>query len=303
MTTADEATGAARKRRSRKWWPAIGAVLGMMAGATVFFFATPIYESASTIVVVPQRVPQDFVRSTVTASLTERINMISQLILSRTRLERIIQAFNLYERERSRMIMEDVVEQMRRDISLQISSRRDDDRVSQTSFSIAFKAPDPRTAMRVTERLATLMIQENIEDRALLADQTMQFLEGQLEETRRRLTQSQTLLESMRPKLAGRSIPEEFVLYREILQETYRSLLRKTEEARTALNLERRQIGEQFRIIDVARLPERPIGPSRVPYLAWGALGGLTASLVMMPLSSAWRRRRVSRPQPSDTVA
>ena len=34
MATADEATGAARKRRSRKWWPAIGAVLGMIAGAT-----------------------------------------------------------------------------------------------------------------------------------------------------------------------------------------------------------------------------------------------------------------------------
>jgi uncharacterized protein involved in exopolysaccharide biosynthesis len=303
MTTQDVTAGATRKRRSRKWWPAIGAVLGTIAGAIAFFFTIPIYESSTSILIIPQRVPQDFVRSTVTASLTERINMISQLILSRTRLERIIQEFNLYERERSRLIMEDVVEQMRRDISLQISPRRDDDRVSQTSFSIGFKASEPRIAMRVTERLAALFVQENVEDRALLADQTMQFLQGQLEDTRRRLTQSQALLESMRLKLQGRSLPEEFVLEHEILQETYRSLLRKTEEARTALNLERRQIGEQFRVIDGARLPERPIGPSRPPYFAWGALGGLTASVVLTLLSSAWRRRKESRPQSLDTVA
>ena len=44
--------------------------------------------------------PENFVRPTVTADLNERLNMITQQILSRTRLERIIQEFNLYERER-----------------------------------------------------------------------------------------------------------------------------------------------------------------------------------------------------------
>ena len=49
------------------------------------------------------------------------------------------------------------------------------------------------------------------------------------------------------------------------IQEQYTTLLRKSEESRIAVNLERRQIGEQFKVIDGARLPERPISPNRLP--------------------------------------
>ena len=58
------------------------------------------YRASTSILIIPQRVPENFVRSTVTADLNERLNMISQQILSRTRLEKIVQEFNLYERER-----------------------------------------------------------------------------------------------------------------------------------------------------------------------------------------------------------
>ena len=63
-----------------------------------------------------------------TTSLDARLQAISQQIQSRTRLERIIQELNLYEAERRTMIMEDVIELMRRDISIQIGrsqSRRE----------------------------------------------------------------------------------------------------------------------------------------------------------------------------------
>ena len=81
------------------------------------------------------------------------------------------------------------------------------------------------------------------------------------------------------------------------MQETYRSLFRKSEESKLAVNLERRQIGEQFKVIDGARLPEKPIGPSRARFLTWGALGGLAASFLLMPLASMWRRRKEPAPQ------
>ena len=56
------------------------------------------YRSETLILVVPQRVPESYVRSTVTARIEDRLQSISQQILSRTRLERIIQDFNLYRR-------------------------------------------------------------------------------------------------------------------------------------------------------------------------------------------------------------
>ncbi len=187
----------------RRWFIAIPVVVIASATAVVSVFLPNWYRASTSILIIPQRVPENFVRPTVTADLNERLNMITQQILSRTRLERIIQEFNLYERERRTKIMEDVIEQMRRDINVNVArprSRRED----VNSFSVSFDANEARTAMRVTERLASLFVQENLEDRELLADQTDQFLKGQLEESKRRLLEQENKLREFRTKYSGR---------------------------------------------------------------------------------------------------
>jgi uncharacterized protein involved in exopolysaccharide biosynthesis len=65
------------------------------------------------------------------------------------------------------------------------------------------------------------------------------------------------------------------------LQESYTSLLKRSEESKIAVNLERRQIGEQFKVLDGARLPERPISPDRTRINLMGLLGGLAFGLVL----------------------
>jgi uncharacterized protein involved in exopolysaccharide biosynthesis len=169
----------------RRWVVAIPLVVIASTTAVVALFLPNRYRATTSVMIVPQRVPEKFVESTVKDDLGDRLNMISQQILSRTRLERIIQEFNLYPRERERLIMEDVIERMRKDISLQVNNNRRRDGAS--SFNVGFESPEARTAMRVTERLGSLFVQENLEDRALRADQTNQFLQGQLEEAKRRL--------------------------------------------------------------------------------------------------------------------
>jgi polysaccharide chain length determinant protein (PEP-CTERM system associated) len=188
----------------KRWLIVIPLLVISSSTAVVAFFWPNRYRASTSILIVPQRVPENFVRSTVTAELSERLNLISQQILSRTRLERIIQEFNLYERERARLIMEDVVEQMRKDISLAVNStRKGDGREGASSFNVSFESPDARTAMRVTERLASLFVQENLEDRELLADQTNQFLQAQLEEARRRLMEHEKKLQDFRQRNNG----------------------------------------------------------------------------------------------------
>src|SRR5688572_7398569 len=170
----------------RRWFVAVPLLVIASTTAVVGMFLPNRYRASTSIIIVPQRVPESFVRSTVTAELSERLNLISQQILSRTRLERIVQEFNLYERERGRMIMEDVIEQMRnRDISLNVNTSRNRDGAS--SFNVSFESPNARTAMQVTERLASLFVQENLQDRELLAQQTDTFLQSQLEEAKRKL--------------------------------------------------------------------------------------------------------------------
>jgi polysaccharide chain length determinant protein (PEP-CTERM system associated) len=137
------------------------------------------YRSETTILVVPQRVPESYVRSTVTMRLEDRLEAIKQQTLSRTRLERIIQEFNLYPAVRRYATMEDVVQRFRLDVVVQA--------VKGDAFKVSFVSPDPQIAMKVTERLATAFIDESLTDRAVLAESTTSFLQTQLEDARRRL--------------------------------------------------------------------------------------------------------------------
>ena len=154
------------------------------------------YRSETVILVVPQQVPESYVRSTITSRIEDRLQSISQQILSRTRLERIIQDFNLYERERQIGIMEDVIERMRtRDINV--------DTLKGDAFRIAFIGDNPVTVMSVTDRLASHFIDENLRDREVLAQGTSQFLTVQLEDARRRLIEQEKKLEEYQLRHSG----------------------------------------------------------------------------------------------------
>src|ERR1051325_4812541 len=107
---------------AKKWkWVVIVLWVVVGVGAVMIGRMMPDkYRSESLIQVVPQRVPENFVRSTVTARIEDRLPAISQQILSRTRLERIIQDFSLYTEERKTGLMEDIVAEMRRDINVEM---------------------------------------------------------------------------------------------------------------------------------------------------------------------------------------
>jgi protein tyrosine kinase modulator len=179
----------------RKWLIILPTIAVATAVILITAYLPNLYRSDTLILVVPQRVPEAYVRSAVTTRIEERLQSISQQILSRTRLERIIQEFNLYADRRKTDIMEDIVERMRKDINLEV--------VKGDAFRVGFIAQDPRTAMRVTERLASFFIDENLRDRELLAESTNQFLESQLEDARRRLVENERQLEEYRHKHDG----------------------------------------------------------------------------------------------------
>ena len=190
---------------ARRWFIIVPFIVVALGGVVYAQLQPNRYRAQTAILIVPQQVPTNFVQSTVTTMLADRLRMISQQILSRTRLERVIEEFNLYPQMRANRIMEDVIEQMRRDIKLDIAASRDR-RADSGAFTVAFESDNARTALLVTERLASLFIRENLEDRAVLADATSQFLDAQLEEARRRLLDHEKKLENYRLRNAG-SLP------------------------------------------------------------------------------------------------
>jgi polysaccharide chain length determinant protein (PEP-CTERM system associated) len=174
--------------RRYKWLIVLPAIAIAAVAAIVIHRLPNVYRSETLILVVPQRVPESYVRSTVTTRIEDRLQAISQQILSRTRLEQIVNDFNLYAEERADgELMEDIVEDMRtRDIGLSV--------VKGDAFRVSYAADDPRVAMRVTERLGSLFIDESLRDREILAQGTNEFLATQLDEARRELVLNENKL-------------------------------------------------------------------------------------------------------------
>jgi protein tyrosine kinase modulator len=188
---------------NRKAWIIVPAVVIGVATAAWVYNLPNRYRAQTTIVIVPQRVPENYVRPTVTSEVSERLQLISQQILSRTRLERLIQEFRLYNAERQAMTMEDVVALMRKDIRVDINQSRRRRNDEATSFTVGYESQQPRAAMQVAERLASLFVEENLQDRELLADATSQFLGAQLEDARGRLLEHEKKLQEFRRRYSG----------------------------------------------------------------------------------------------------
>ena len=208
----------------RKWIAIIPFVIITVGTVVGTQFLPNRYRSDAHILIVPQQVPVDYVRPTITTSLDARLQAIQQQITSRTRLERIVQELNLYPEQRQTMIMEDVIELMRRDIGVTIGRARTR-REGPGYFTVSFASDNPRTAMQVTERLASQFISENLQDRTIQADQTNQFLETQLEESRGRLAEHEQKLAQFRQRHAGQ-LPSQVQSNLTVMQSTQGELER-----------------------------------------------------------------------------
>jgi polysaccharide chain length determinant protein (PEP-CTERM system associated) len=180
----------------RKWQIVLPAIL--IAGAASWWIQRlpDRYRAHALLLAVPQRVPEAFVRSTVTTRNSQALQSITQQILSRTQLEQVIRDFDLYPEDRKLDAMEDVVDAMRaRDLEIQP--------VKGESFRLAFTAGNPDVAQRVVERLVTLLIVQTSADRTILAEGTDQFLEAQLADARRKLIDNELKLAQYRRQHNG----------------------------------------------------------------------------------------------------
>lgn len=180
----------------RKWQILVPAMAVVIAASSWIYRLPNRYRSDALLLVVPQRVPETFVRSAVATRGDERLHSITEQILSRTQLEEIIREFELYTDRRKTAAMQDIVESMRlRDIEIQS--------VKGDAFRLSFIADSPEVAMRVADRLASLFIGQTSHDRETLAEGTDRFLEAQLEDARRKLVDNETRLEEYRRRHTG----------------------------------------------------------------------------------------------------
>ncbi len=171
----------------RKWFIIIPFAIVVCAVTIYSFTAQKKYRASTLILVTPQKVPVDYVRPTVTSRIEDRLQSIGQEIMSRTRLEQIIAEFKLYQKMAKTLTMEEIVELMRSDIRVEI-------RGSQGYFTISYISTDPRTVTLVTNKLASLFIEENLKLREQQAQGTSEFLSIELNATKAKLDEQEKII-------------------------------------------------------------------------------------------------------------
>jgi uncharacterized protein involved in exopolysaccharide biosynthesis len=275
------------RRSVGKWLVVVLAAMGAVTGYVLSGLSAD-YRSQARIQVVPQRVSDDIVPASPPGPLESRLETMSQAVLSRTRLERLMMDLNLYERERATgAVMQDIIEQMRRDISIGM----DPSGQNASGFVVSFTSKDPRVAQKVTEKLASLFIDQRMKEGERRAENTSEFLQSQIEETGRRLAEHDERMAVARA--SGRDVAR-LQVESEVIRGTYKTLLEKRELALMRVNMERRQISEQFVLLEQARIPERPVGPTRRTASVAGAIAGLGLAMTVN-LLLAVRRRLAAR--------
>ena len=233
-------------------------VMGAGALALLLFVgwereAEPEYEATTLILIDPARVPDSAEPTLAMLGAKDRLGQINDQLMSQTRLQRIIDAYQLYPSLRGHKTQKEIIERMRSDISLELVHNLDGSGPLR-GFRVTYCGTNPSLVAQVTNQLASLFIEENLKVREQRVGGTNEFLENRLSQLRERLKKQEAAL-----RLA-KSPDERDIQTRELAlsREYYAKLYIQNLEAQTSAEIEKRQKSERFTILDPARIPEKP---------------------------------------------
>jgi len=239
------------RRHTRLATVVFGAAL---ASAATFAISLPdMYRSTATVLVEHPGTAEGVGKSLIAVELETRLQMISQEVLSQTRLMALMDRFDLYPE--LRMLGEDAgaVERLRRDIQVKLTKAEGGHRL--VAFSIVFRWRHPETVARVANALASFYVEENAK-----------ILERQASSARLpRLTQ-------------------ELAQMQEVYTSQYPDVVRLKAEIAALKRLPRASLGEEFRVLDPAIPARSPVAPERVRFILLGiglGLGAAAAAVVL----------------------
>ena len=191
----------------RKWYIIIPLVLCVVGSAVYYKRLPKIYRASTLILVQRQKIPTEYVQPNVADSVTNRSATLAQEILDQKRLETIINEFSLYADLRKQFPLEQVMEWMRGAIDIRVNDQ-DSDRRGQLSFSISYEGKEPQTVMQVTNRLASLFIEESQKNREQQAEKTSEFLKKELSSLEEKLRMKEAEIRAFKERHMGQ-LPEQ----------------------------------------------------------------------------------------------
>ena len=166
----------------KRWWIiVVPAILLPIVAFAASFLVPPQYQSQTLVLVEQQKVPENYVQPVIAEDITGRLASLKEQILSRSRLQPILERFNLFAGEHA--TMDDRIDTMRK--AIDIKPIRSEMAHGLPGFFVSFKAPDARTAQAVCEEITSMFVNENLRFRSAPTESTTAFPQQQLADAKR----------------------------------------------------------------------------------------------------------------------
>jgi polysaccharide biosynthesis transport protein len=168
------------------------AAVVLLSIAAVFVLPKK-YMSTALVLVESEKVPESFIKNVATRDISQRLDAVRPEILSRTRLERVVQETNPYPGLDSKT---GAVDKLRNSIFIYLSGN--------DGFTIQYYHRNPLKAQEVTDRLARLFIDETIKSRAQQVEGAVDFLVTQVADSRKELEAKDAALRRFKEEHMGK---------------------------------------------------------------------------------------------------
>ena len=269
---------------------ALSATLG---GFLISFLFPARYTSTSTVLVEGQKIPDEYVHSLIASDFTQRIQTLSQQVLSPSHLRPMIESLALVEPEDK--LISDIQQNMT--VEPVITSFSEAAKGSPVGFTVTYVDSDPARAQQICAALTEAIVNENLKSRAEVAQSIIEFLGRHLDDAKRALEDQGTKLavfKSQSPRSPKEKAEYEaeyrvLALEYDVAQKIYVDLLTKRSSAALGISMEDQRRGEQMNILVPASLPDSPDFPDRLLF----ALGGMGVGLMLGIGRALWPDRKI----------
>src|SRR6266446_6722553 len=194
----------------KRWW--IVPVCAVTCGGLALLVAMQLpkkYTSQTLVLVARPSVPVEYVRPVATEDLKQRLVSMKQQILSRTRLQPVLEKFDLYREDRKKGHGEDLIERLQSAIEISpLEPMPGTQDRSLAGFYVGVTFDNPQTAQQICTEITSMFMQQNTREREQQATQTTSFLSDQLEEAKKKLDAQDQRLAAFKRQYLG-SLPEE----------------------------------------------------------------------------------------------
>jgi polysaccharide chain length determinant protein (PEP-CTERM system associated) len=199
----------AKRVLRRFWWILpITIVSGTVLALAAALVLPKKYTSTTLVLVEQPTVPVDYVKPVVSADLSNRLAAMKQQILSRSRLQPIVEKFSLYANDRNKVPMDDQVEKLRQAIEVAMMEPMSGSQGRAPGFRVSVTFDNPRTAQEICSELTSMFMEQNLVDRGKIGDRTTSFLSRQLEEAKAKLDEQDAAVAEFKRRNMG-TMPDE----------------------------------------------------------------------------------------------